>query len=84
MLTKPSKKKITKPKQNITKNMTIGEAVQKHPESAVVMMSYGLHCIGCHVAAFETIEQGCKGHGLDDKEIDKMIDDINKAIEKHK
>jgi len=84
MPTKPSKKKTTKPKQHITKDMTIGEAVQKHPESAVVMMAYGLHCIGCHVAAYETIEQGCKGHGLDDKEIDKMIDDINKAIEKHK
>ena len=76
-----SKKEV---KKYIAKDMPIGEAVKKHPEAAVVMMSYGLHCIGCHVAAYETIEQGCKGHGLDDKTIDKMINDINEAIEKNK
>ena len=77
-------RKSSKAKPYINKSMNIGEAVSKHPESAVVMMAYGLHCIGCHVAAWETIEQGCKGHGLKDKEIDEMIDEINKAIEKHK
>ena len=67
--------------QYITKDMNIGEAVQKHREAAFVMFKYGLHCIGCHVSAFESIESGCKGHGMPDDVIDEMIDEINKTIE---
>lgn len=66
----------------ITADMTLGEVVQKHPETAEVMLSYGLHCIGCHVAAHETIEQGCKTHGMTDKQITEMLEKMNKAIKK--
>ncbi|MFH1505374.1 MAG: DUF1858 domain-containing protein [archaeon] len=83
------KKTVKKPvkkdtKQHVNKDMTIGEVVQKYPASAVIMMGHGMHCIGCHVAAWETIEQGCKGHGMDDEQIAKMIDEINAVIEKNK
>ncbi len=70
--------------EKITKNMTLGEIVSKHPESAGVIMSYGLHCIGCHVAAWETLEQGAKSHGLGDKQIEQMVKDVNAEIEKKK
>ena len=66
-------------KAKITKDMTLGEAIQKYPETVEVMMEHGLHCIGCHVATYETIEQGAMGHGIDPK---KLIDDMNKAIGK--
>ena len=69
-------------KQKIDKNMSFSEVLSKYPQSAEVMMSYGLHCIGCQVAAFETIQQGAKAHGMSDKELNKMIDDLNKAAEK--
>ncbi len=68
--------------EKITKDMMIGESVQKHPETALVMMKFGLHCVGCHVAAHETIEQGCKGHGLSDEKIDDMIKEMNEVIKK--
>ncbi|MBI4976115.1 MAG: DUF1858 domain-containing protein [Spirochaetes bacterium] len=61
----------------ITKTMTIGEAVKTVPESGAVMMKFGLHCIGCHVATWETIEEGCKGHGLSDEDIEAMLKEIN-------
>ena len=66
----------------INKDMTLGETVQRFPQSADVMMRYGLHCIGCHVAFWETIEQGAQGHGMGSKEIDKMIEEINATIKK--
>ncbi len=69
-------------KDKVNKNMTLGEAIQKYPESAEIMMNYGLHCIGCHVATWETIEQGALSHGMSNKEIDKMVKDINEAIGK--
>jgi hybrid cluster-associated redox disulfide protein len=67
--------------KKITRDMMIGEVVREHPGTAMVMMSHGMHCVGCHVAAFETIEQGCKGHGMDDKQIDEMVEEMNKIVE---
>ena len=64
-------------KEEITKDMTFQEALEKSPESAEIMMRYGLHCIGCHIAPFETIEQGSLAHGLAKQDIDKMIKEIN-------
>ena len=64
----------------ISKEMTLGEVVGAFPDSVPVMLSYGLHCIGCHVAAFETIEQGARAHGMSDKGIEKMLAEMNKAI----
>ncbi len=66
----------------ITEDMTFGEVLEKHPETAQVMMSHGLHCIGCHMAGSETIKQGAKAHGMTDKQIVTMIDEMNKAIKK--
>jgi hybrid cluster-associated redox disulfide protein len=63
----------------ITKDMSFGEVLQKHPELAHVFIEHGMHCIGCMMAQFETIEQGAAAHGID---IKKLIDDLNKAIKK--
>ena len=71
-------------KQEISKDMAIGEAVQAYPVTAAVMMKYGLHCIGCHVAAWESIEDGARGHGLTEDQIDNMVDDMNQAIREKK
>ena len=62
--------------------MTLGDIVMKHPEAAEIMLKYGLHCIGCHVANWETVEQGAMAHGMNEKEIAEMIQKINKAINK--
>ena len=67
--------------QKITKDMTLGDVVAKYPETARVMMSYGLHCIGCHVAAWETIEQGAMGHGMSQEDLEKMMKDLNEVAE---
>ena len=67
--------------EKITKEMGIGEVVQKHQETVEVFMKHGLHCIGCAAAHFENIEQGCNAHGID---ADKLVDDLNKAISKSK
>ena len=67
----------------ITKGMTLGELVSKYPEAAEVMLKHGMHCIGCHMAAWETVEQGSKSHGMTSKEIGKMVDEMNKVVSKH-
>lgn len=64
----------------ITKETLIGEAIEKNPLAADIMLSYGLHCVGCHVNAFESIEQGALGHGMSKKEIEKMMKEINEIL----
>lgn len=71
-------------KKEITGKTTFLELVQNHPKAVPVIMEYGLHCVGCHAAAFETIEQGAKGHGLDDKQLEEMLEKINTAIKEEK
>jgi hybrid cluster-associated redox disulfide protein len=61
----------------ITKDTGIIEAVQSHPEIMEVFAEYGLGCIGCMAAHFETIGQGAGAHGID---VDALIEDINKVI----
>jgi hybrid cluster-associated redox disulfide protein len=64
-------------KDKITKSMTLGEAIQKYPETAEVLMRNGFHCLGCHMAGFETIAQGAASHGIDLK---KLLKDMNDAV----
>jgi len=65
--------------KKITKEMPIGEVLQKHPETFEVFSGHGLHCVGCAIAHFENIQQGAEAHGIDVK---KLIDDLNKKIKK--
>ena len=68
--------------EKISKEMTLGEVVQKFPKAVPVMLKYGLHCVGCHVAGFETVEQGAKAHGMAEKDIEKMLAEMNESIKK--
>jgi len=70
--------------KKIKKQMLIGEVLNKYPDTAMVMMNSGLHCVGCHVAVSESIEDGARAHGMSDEQIDKMVEDMNKTAEQSK
>jgi hybrid cluster-associated redox disulfide protein len=61
----------------ITKEMTIGQVIEKHPEALPVFLGHGLGCVGCAVARFENIEQGAKAHGID---VEALIADLNEVV----
>ena len=61
----------------ITKEMSIGEIVQKYPQTVPVFMQHGLGCLGCAVAHFENLEQGAMAHGID---IDVLVAALNEAV----
>ena len=70
----------TEVKQLVTKDMVIGDVLKKYPDAAVIMLEHGLHCVGCHANVFDTIEAGCKVHGLDDETVESLVTEINKFI----
>jgi hybrid cluster-associated redox disulfide protein len=61
----------------ITKDMAIGEIVQKFPQTVPVFLKHGLMCFGCAVARFENLEQGAMAHGIN---VDTMLTDLNAAV----
>ncbi|MBS3086078.1 DUF1858 domain-containing protein [Candidatus Pacearchaeota archaeon] len=66
----------------ITKQTPIKELIEAHPETQEILMSYGLHCVGCHFSEFDTLEDGAMLHGLSDEDIDLMVKDVNEVVGK--
>jgi len=65
----------------ITKDFKIEDVVTQYPETMMVFMKHGLHCVGCHVSAFESIEDGAMAHGIN---VDALVADLNKVISSRK
>lgn len=62
----------------ITKDRSITDIVEKHPETVEVFLKRGMHCFGCMAARFENIEQGALAHGVD---VDQLMKDLNNKVE---
>ena len=66
--------------QHITKDMTIGDVVSKYPSVIEPLQAAGVHCVGCGVSYMETLEEGFKGHGMSDEEINSLLEQLNNSI----
>ena len=62
--------------KKINKDMTIAEALKLKPQIAAVLMSKGMHCLGCVIAQGETLEQAAEVHGLD---LDSLLAEVNEG-----
>ena len=62
----------------ITKNTTIGQALQINPNIAPVLMGICMHCLGCPSAQGETLEEAAMVHGLDVEELMARINEATK------
>lgn len=59
----------------INKDMTIGEILELAPEKAEILLSIGMHCLGCPASQAETLEEACEVHGID---VEEVLKEINK------
>jgi len=66
--------------EEISRKTPIGELVLNHPVAASVLLEHGFHCIGCGLAAYETIEEGAAAHGFDDASIDALVEKMKDAV----
>jgi hybrid cluster-associated redox disulfide protein len=75
-------KKTLKTPLSIDKKINLSQLLGLYPHLAPILVTdYGLHCIGCGMAAFETLEAGAKAHGMSDKKIDSMVKHLNQLTE---
>jgi hybrid cluster-associated redox disulfide protein len=70
-----------KRQETISAKMSFAEVMQQHPEAAEVFFRHGMSCFGCPAAMQETLEMGIKAHGQD---VEKIVDELNKAVKKKK
>ena len=61
----------------VTKDMIIGDVLEKYPETAKFFLAIGMHCLGCPSAKGETVEQACAVHNVS---CDDLISQINNFI----
>ena len=61
-----------------TKDTIIGDLVNADEGIAPILMSAGLHCLGCAMASGETIEEACIVHGMD---CDALIEEVNNYLQ---
>ncbi|MFZ1970676.1 MAG: DUF1858 domain-containing protein [Candidatus Nanoarchaeia archaeon] len=73
---------MEKKRKFVTKEMFLIDIIARYPEVALVLMGYGLHCVGCSFSGADTLEMGARVHGMDDDTINMMLDDVNAVIEK--
>ena len=62
----------------ITKNTIMSEILEEKPEAAKLLTEAGMHCVGCPMAMQETLEQGCMAHGMNKKQMDELVEELNK------
>ena len=60
----------------ITKEMIIGEIVEKGEKYIEILLAAGMHCLGCPASRGETLEEACAVHGID---VDELVAKLNEA-----
>ncbi len=75
-----SQKSKSKNNIEVTKESNLGELVIKYPQTAEILLDYGLHCVGCFANTFDTIEAGAKVHGMSDEDISEMVERLNEVV----
>lgn len=62
----------------VTKDTTIGEAIQIDAGIIPILMGSGMHCVGCPSSAGETIEEAAMVHGID---CDMLVEEIQNYLQ---
>jgi iron-sulfur cluster assembly accessory protein len=78
-----NKESENNPEDNVNKinvDMKIQDIVEKYPRAVEVLMEAGVHCVGCHVAQWESLGEGLKNHGKSDEEIADLIKKMNEKV----
>lgn len=59
---------------NVTKDMTIAEVLKHSSNAAMILMQFGMGCIGCPSSQSETLEEAAHVHGMD---VNQLLSALN-------
>lgn len=61
--------------ETVTPATLIGDMVLFHPETAELLFSIGMHCLGCPASGVETVSEAAEVHGLDADELAALLNE---------
>ena len=61
----------------VTGETLVGEIVTQYPEAIEVLLSIGMHCLGCPASRAESLQDACAVHGMP---VDRVVEAINEKI----
>ncbi len=61
----------------INEKTLVGELVRNYPESIEVLLSIGMHCLGCPASQAESLEEACMVHSIP---VEGVVKAINERI----
>jgi len=61
----------------ITKNTTIGQALELNPNAEEILQGFGMHCVHCPMSQMETLEEAGAVHDID---VDLMVKKLNEGL----
>lgn len=65
---------------SIKRDMCVSDILTLLPGAAPLLAQYGLSCFSCAANVHETLEMGCRGHGMPEAEIDDLVNDLNEMM----
>ena len=68
---------FTEKNRKINENSNIAELLSTNPINELILRRYGMYCNNCGKNFAENISNGAKSHGLNNFEINKLIDELN-------
>ena len=66
---------------SVSKDMYIKDILAQDRGVIPILLQQGLHCLGCPSAQMETLEEAAYVHGMDDSEVDGLVDSINEYLQ---
>jgi hybrid cluster-associated redox disulfide protein len=48
----------------LTPSTTVADVLRTRPLAARILMNRRMHCLGCEIAPFETLEEACEIYGV--------------------
>ena len=64
--------------KKITKKTAMNKILEENEKATEILFESGMGCVGCSMAMQETLGDGCKAHGMSDKEINKLVEKLNR------
>lgn len=52
-------------KRALALDMTVEQVMNRWPDSVRVFLDFGMDCVGCPIAAFHSVEEASREHGID-------------------
>ncbi len=59
----------------VNEKTLIGEIVRSYPETIDILLSIGMHCLGCPASQAESLEDACAVHGIPAEVVVKALNE---------